>query len=76
MKDSTYKSKAALQISTAIGTQQIVADYDNIRAQLKTKPLPQKNLNLHLHKKMEKWKYDSLLSQLHTQLLSTKYTRH
>ena len=51
MKDSTYKSKAALQISKAIGTQQIVTDYDNIQAQLKTKPLPLKNLNLHFHKK-------------------------
>lgn len=69
VEDSTYKSKAALQISKAIGTQQILTDYDNIRTQLKHKAATTEGVKPSLS---EKWKYDSLLSQLRTQLLSTK----
>ena len=37
VEDDTYKSKAAFQISKAIGTQKNLAEYDNIRVQLKCK---------------------------------------
>ena len=66
MTDSsyTYLSIAAIQIRKAIGAQEALSEYDDLRIKLKSKTKPSH----------QEWKkYISLLSQLHTLVLSTKY---
>ena len=68
MEHTTYESKAVTQICKAIGNPQILTVFDKLRAELKSKisqkikPTP-----------LEKQKYASVLSQVHTKVLSTKY---
>jgi hypothetical protein len=62
---TTYESKAATQISKAIGNPQILTLFDKLRVELKSKTAEKVTL--------EKQKYTSVLSQVHTKVLSTKY---
>ena len=64
-----YKSKAALQISKAIGPQPILKVYDALRTDLKIKVSEKKLKPSHT----EKTRYESLLAQIHTKVSSQKY---
>ena len=64
-----YKSKTALQISKAIGPQQILKVYDTFQTELKLKISEKKIKPSHT----EKARYESLLSQIHTKVSSLKY---
>ena len=64
-----YKSKAALQISKAIGPQPILKVYDALRTDLKIKISEKKLKPSHT----EKTRYESLLAQILTKVSSQKY---
>ena len=64
-----FKSKAANQISKAIGQMEVLQEYDTMRAKLKEKSST-KGYKL---SSSEKKHYKQLLSQVHTQVLSTKH---
>lgn len=68
MEHTTYESKAATQICKAIGNPKILTVFDKLRVELKSK-ISQKVKPTHL----EKQKYASVLSQVHTKILSKKY---
>ena len=72
MTDSgyTYLSKAAIQICKAIGAQELLREYDHLRIKLKSNAAKSKTKPSNSERK----KYILLLSQLQTQVLSTKYT--
>ena len=61
-----YKSKAALQISKAIGPQQILKVYNALQTDLKIKVSEKKLKPSHIEKTM----YESLLPQIHTSFIS------
>ena len=64
-----FKSKAAIQISKAIGRMDILKEYDTLRTKLKGKSA----IKGYKPSPSEKKRYNELLSHVHTQVLSTKH---
>ena len=64
-----FKSKAAIQISKAIGRMDLLKEYDTLRVKLKDKS----SIKGYKPSSSEKKHYNELLSRVHTQVLSTKH---
>ncbi len=65
---TTYQSKAAIQIEKAIGENSVLLEFDENRLQLKRKALQKKKPST-----QEKTKYNALLAKLHIFITSTKH---
>ena len=67
---TNFKTKAACQIENAIGTSQVLLEFDSLRASLKRKATDQQRFQ---PSTTEREHYNKTLAILHTQVLSTKY---
>ena len=69
VEDNTFQSKAAIQIHKTIGSLDVLQEFDELRTNLKKKS----SIKGYRPSSSDKERYKTLLSQVHTQVLSTKY---
>ena len=69
VEDKKFQSKAAIQISKAIGSLDVLQEFDKLRINLEKKSIIKGYQPL----SSDKERHETVLSQVHTQVLSTKY---